>query len=131
MESRIAREWMDCLARSANARDYAAHMELVSSRVQVYGMPGFEVLGYADWAAQCRHEFETGILKSYRYEGIKVRAMTPLRIMFETRETVESTDGMVNTMLTEILIEKELDGKWRVVQEKIHHMESSQESSRG
>lgn len=119
MRSKVAEDWLAESARTANIRDYAAHMDLISRNVQVHGVPGFDVLGYDDWARQCRHEFETGVLKAVRYDGCKVRVMTPGRVMFKTVETVEGTDGTVNVNPIEVLLEKESDGKWRVVQERI------------
>ncbi len=98
MESRIVQEWLAALARTANARDYPAHMDLISKEVKVYGVPGFEVIDYDDWARQCQHEFEAGLLKRVTYEGLKVRTMTPGSVMFKVKET---------------------DGKWRVVQERM------------
>lgn len=119
MRSKVAEDWLAESARTATARDYAAHMDLISRRVQVHGVPGFDVLSYDDWAKQCRHEFETGLLEAVRYEGCKVRVMTPGRVMFKTIETVEGSDGTVNVNPLEVLLEKEADGKWRVVQERI------------
>jgi ketosteroid isomerase-like protein len=39
--------------------------------------------------------------------------------MFKTFETVEATDGTINAQGIEILLEKEDDGQWRLVQERI------------
>jgi len=94
-------------------------MKLISRDVKVFGVPGFEVLGYDDWAKQCEHEFTHNILASVSYQGLKVRAMTPRRIMFETVETVAATDGSRSSQTIEILIEKEADDIWRVTQERI------------
>ena len=119
MDSRVAQDWLAELARTANTRDYAAHMNQISKRVNVFGVPGIEVVSYADWAAQCKHEFESGLLKCVAYAGMKVVAMTPGRLMFKTYETVEATDGTVNANGVEIILEKETDGVWRVVQERL------------
>ncbi|MHB8742435.1 MAG: Cif family virulence factor [Sulfuricaulis sp.] len=118
-DSTIAHEWLAASARTANAKDYEAHMDLVSRKVQVFGIPGLEVVGYGDWAKQCQHEFETGILKNVSYTGIKIQVMTSGRVMFKTIETVEANDGTVLTHGVEIILEKEADRKWRVVQERI------------
>ena len=118
-DSLVAREWLKASARTANEKDYAAHMNLISRRVQVFGIPGIEVIGYDDWAKQCKHEFETGVLKNVSYAGMKVQIMTPGRVMFKTVETVEANDGAVQAHGVEIMLEKEADGNWRVVQERI------------
>ncbi|MHB8454545.1 MAG: Cif family virulence factor [Acidiferrobacterales bacterium] len=119
MDSKIAGDLLAALMRTASDKDYAAHMDLISRQVAVFGVPGFEVIGYDDWAAQCRHEFERNILKRVSYSGLKVLTMTPGSIMFKTLETVEATDGTVNVNGVEIVIRKEDDGKWRVLQERI------------
>lgn len=119
MKSNVAERFLAALAHTANERDYAAHMDLISQKVQVFGVPGFEVIDYNDWANQCRHEFEQGLLKRVSYDGMKVVTMTPGRVMFKTMETVEATDGTANTNGVEIMVEKERDGRWRVVQERV------------
>ena len=59
-ESNVAKEWLAALARTANTKDYASHMNLISKRAQVHGVPRFEVIDHDAWAAQCKHEFESG-----------------------------------------------------------------------
>jgi ketosteroid isomerase-like protein len=119
MESKNAQDMLTALALTANTGAYAAHMDLISKDVSVYGVPGFEVIGYDDWARQCEYEFGEGLLKSVAYEGLSVVTMTPGNVLFKTLETVEGTDGTVNRHGLEILIRKEADGKWRVLQERI------------
>ncbi len=118
-DSTVAREWLAASAHTANAKNYDAHMDLVSKKVKVFGLPGFEILGYDDWAKQSKHEFETGVLKSVSYTGLKVQAMMPGRVMFKTIETVEAKDNSLHAHGVEIILEKESDGKWRVVQERL------------
>lgn len=119
MESKVAREWLDELARTANARDFNAHMNLISRQVQVFGVPGFEVIGYDDWARQCQHEFAAGILAQVVYRGLKVQAVTPGRVMFKTLETLHTADGANQTQGVEIVLTKESDDQWRVTQERV------------
>ena len=115
----IPEEMLDALARTANVLDYDAHMALISRSVNVFGVPGFEVIGYDDWARQCRHEFTNRLLKRVHYEGARIVSSTPNRILFKTLETTEGTDGTRNHHGLEVLIEKESDGGWRVTQERI------------
>ena len=117
MRRKVAEEWLERSAPTATAKDFEAHMNLISRRVQVHGVPGFDVIGYDDRAKQCRHEFAAGMLKRVSYDGCK--GMTPGRVMFKTLETVEANDGTMNLNPLEVLIEKEPDGPWRVVQERI------------
>lgn len=114
-----ARNMLEALALTANAGAFVSHMDLISKEVSVYGVPGFDVIGYDDWARQCEYEFDEGLLKRVSYEGLRVVTATPANVLFKTTETVEGTDGTVNQQGVEILIRKEADGKWRVVQERI------------
>ncbi len=119
MSVHIVEKLLQDMARTANKKDFTAHMELISKEVSVFGIPGFDVIGYDDWARQCRHEFENNILKSVSYGPMKVLAHAPGRVMFKTLETVEANDGTCNSNGVEIIIQKEDDGKWRVLQERI------------
>ena len=119
MESKPAKDMLEALALTANAGAYTSHMDLISKEVSVYGVPGFDVIGYDDWARQCQHEFDEGLLKRVSYEGLRVVTITSGNVLFKTIETVEGTDGTVNRHGLEVLIRKEADGKWRVLQERI------------
>ena len=87
--------------------------------MQVFGVPGFETIGYADWERQCRHEFAAGLLRRVAYADTRVRTMAPGHIMFTTSESVEGTDGTLHRHGLEVVLHKEDDGKWRVIQERI------------
>jgi len=119
MESKPAKDMLEALALTANAGAYTSHMDLISKEVSVYGVPGFDVIGYDDWARQCEYEFDEGLLQRVSYEGLRVVTVTPENILFKTLETVEGSDGTVNRHGVEILIRKEVDGKWRVLQERM------------
>ena len=119
MENTAAKEMLEALALTANAGAYISHMNLISKEVSVYGVPGFEVIGYDDWARQCEYEFDEGLLQRVSYEGLHLVTVTPANVLFKTTETVEGTDGTVNRHCIEILIRHEADGKWRVLQERI------------
>ena len=114
-----ARQFLDEMAMTANAHDFDAHMNLISKQVGVFGVPGFDVIGYQDWYNQCQHEFANKLLKRVSYQGLNVIAETPDRIMFKSIETVEANDGTSNTSGVEFIIQKEDDGQWRVSQERI------------
>jgi len=112
-------EFLAVMAETANKLDFEAHMDLISKDVSVYGVPGFEVITYDDWYKQCKHEFDNKLLKKVSFEGLNVLAETPERIMFKSLETVEGSDGSINTSGIEFIIQKEEDGQWRVGQERI------------
>ena len=114
-----AQSFLDLMATTANDLDLNEHMDLISKDVAVFGVPGFEVIGYQDWFNQCQHEFENNLLKKVSYQGLNVLAETPERIMFKSIETVEGSDGEKNSNGIEFIIQKEDDGQWRVSQERI------------
>ena len=112
-------EFLNQMAETANALNLNEHMNLISKDVSVYGVPGFEVIGYDDWFNQCKHEFENKLLKKVSYQGMNVLAQTSDRMMFKSIETVEGTDGEINTSGIEFIIQLEEDGLWRVNQERV------------
>ena len=114
-----AQEFLDRMAATANKLDPGAHMNMVSKDVGVFGVPGFDVIGYDDWFNHCKHEFENRLLKQVSYKGLNVLAETPEKIMFKSLETVEGEDGTVNTSGIEFIIQKEQDGVWRVSHERV------------
>lgn len=114
-----AQGFLDLMAATANQLSLDEHMNLISKQVSVFGVPGFEVIGYDDWLNQCQYEFENKILKQVSYLGLNVTTDTSDRIMFKSIETVEGTDGMINSNGIEFIIQKEEDGQWRVCQERI------------
>lgn len=119
MSEAIAKQWLHDATTSANNKDHAAHMALISKKVSLQGIPGYEDISYEDWAAQTKHEFENNILKNVRYDGLKLITSTPTHIMFKTFETVEANDGTINAQGVEMLLEKEADDQWRLIQERI------------
>ena len=114
-----AQQFLDQMADTANSLDLDAHMDLISKEVSVFGLPGFEVIGYDDWLKQCKHEFDNKLLKQVSYKGLDVLTEMTDKVIFKSIETVEGTDGTSNTYSIEFIIQKEDDGKWRVTQERI------------
>jgi len=115
----IARNWLDNICRTVEAKDLDAHLNLISTKVNLTGVPGFETIGYEDWANQCKHEFSHNLIKTINYKGLKLRANNDKQIMFKTYESVEAADGTVTAQGIEVIIEKEDDNFWRVIQERI------------
>ncbi len=62
MSIEIAQQWLQASASTASANDLQAHMDLISRRVSLTGIPGFDSIGYDDWAAQCKDEFEKKLI---------------------------------------------------------------------
>ena len=94
-------------------------MNLISKDVQVFGVPGFEVIGHSDWYSQCEYEFNEKLIQQASYDGLKIRQSNPRQIMFLTNETIRATDGTVDTHSLEVVLSKEADGNWRVTQERL------------
>ena len=115
----LAQEWMDASAKTATERNFDAHFNLISKKVRVTGVPGFESISYDDWARASEQDFKDGVLQSVTYDGLKMSAHNETQIMFKTLEIIQVNDGSHKTQGVEILIELEEDGVWRVIQERV------------
>lgn len=116
---KIAQNWMDSCCETIEKYDHAAHMDLISKQVQVYGVPGFESIGYEDWHSQCEYEFSEKLIQQTSYNGLKIQHSDDSQIKFLTNETIHTTDGTVDTHPVEIVLSQEEDGMWRVTQERL------------
>ena len=115
----IAGQWLMHTAESAGQRDLETHMGLISKRVSVLGVPGFDNIDYDTWYKQCSHQFENAMIKSVAYKGFNLVSATETQIMFTVFETVVGTDGTLNEQIVEMSLEKEDDDVWRLVQERV------------
>jgi len=115
----IAQKWLDASALTATNKQFEEHFNLISKKVRVTGVHGYESISYDDWARQSEQEFKDGVLKSVSYEGLKMLATNETQIMFKTIETVFSNDGKRKAQGVEILLTHEEDGVWRVTQERV------------
>ncbi len=116
----IAQEWLDASAKTATDKDFEAHFNLISKKVRVTGVPGFEQgVSYDDWARQSEKEFKENVLQKVTYDGLKMSAHNETQIMFKTMESVFANDGTHRSHGVEILLQKEEDGVWRVIQERL------------
>lgn len=115
----IAQRWMDNCCQTIQKYDHAAHMNLISKDVQVFGVTGYDMIGYEDWFSQCEYEFNEKLIQQASYSGLKIRQSNNEQIMFLTNETICATDGTVDTHPIEIVLSQEDDGLWRVTQERL------------
>jgi hypothetical protein len=115
----IAQEWLDASARTATNKQFDAHFDLISKKVRVSGVPGYESISYDDWARQSKQEFKDNVLKSVSYKGLLISANNEKQIMFKTLESIMTNNGADRSHGVEILLEKEEDGVWRVIQERV------------
>jgi len=115
----IIKHWADACSQTIRDYDHAAHMNLISKEVQVFGVPGFEVIGYQDWYAQSEYEFRERLILDAQYQGTRVRQENESQIMFATVESITASDKSVNKQAIEVVLAKEIDGEWRVIQERL------------
>lgn len=115
MTEAVVDSWLEQFVASALARDLQGHMAMISSQVMVFGVPGFETLGYDDWYRQCEHEFPQGLIRALEYSRVKLRTDSDERILFKALETTETTDGGSLAQAVEMLLQRE-DGDWKLKQ---------------
>ena len=115
----IAEQWLTDAAESAGQKDLQAHMGMISKRISVQGVPGFDNIDYDIWYKQCRHQFEMSMIKSIAYKGFNLINATETQITFTVFETVVGADGTLNEQIVEISLEKEDDDVWRLVTERV------------
>jgi hypothetical protein len=53
MSQGSALRWLAASAETATANNFDKHMDLISKKVSLTGVPGFEHLGFDEWAAHC------------------------------------------------------------------------------
>ncbi|WP_126456865.1 hypothetical protein [Sulfuriflexus mobilis] len=115
----IAEQWLTHAAESAGQKDLKGHMGMISKRVSVQGVPGFDNIDYDIWHQQCRHQFENAMIKSIAYKGFNLISATETQINFTVFEMVVGADGTLNEQIVEMSLEKEDDDQWRLVQERV------------
>lgn len=115
----IIARWMHETSETLANYDVSGHLNLISKQVVVHGVPKLGAIDYKDWAAQVEHEFAEKLIKSVAYQGDQIRAENTTRIMFLTRERIVASDGSVVENELEVVLCKEEDGAWRVIQERI------------
>lgn len=115
----IAERWLTQVAESAGESDLERHMGMISKRVSVVGVPGFENVDYATWYAQCQHQFENNMLRSIAYKGFNLISASASQINFTVYETVVGTDGTLNEQIVEMQLQREEDDVWRLIKERV------------
>ena len=115
----IAEQWLTKAAESAGQKNLKDHMGMISKRISLQGVPGFDNIDYDVWYGQCRHQFENAMIKSISYKGVNLISSTESMIIFTVLERVVGTDGALNEQLVEMSLEKEDDEVWRLVLERV------------
>lgn len=119
------RLWLDKIAHSVATRDLDAHMDLVSKNVQVYGVPGNEVIDYSGWERRRRNEFTKGLLTRLSFGEPQMKVLGLRRIVFGVDEKMYGHDGRQILVSKEIVLEREEDEQWRVVEEQVRNYSSA------
>ena len=107
--------WLARFVATALAHDLEGHMAMISPQVLVFGVPGFDTLGYDDWYRQCEHEFPQGLITALAYDKVNVRTADPQRILFKALETTATADGGHTAQGVEMLLQRE-EGEWKLKQ---------------
>lgn len=119
------RLWLDKITHSVATRDLDAHMGLVSRKVQVYGVPNNDVIDYAGWERRRRNEFSKGLLTRLSYSEPQMKVIGLRRIIFAIDEKMYGHDGRQVMITKDIVLEREDDEQWRVVEEQIRNFSSA------
>jgi len=100
----IAEQWLTTAAESSGQKDLKVHMGMISKRVSVLGVPGFDNIDYDIWYKQCRHQFEMSMIKSIAYKGFNLISRTETQIIFTVFETVVGADDSLNEQIIEMTL---------------------------
>ena len=118
MSQQTVDSWLRNFVTTAVAGDLDGHMAMISPDVMVFGVPGFETLGYDDWYRQCEHEFPQRLIRALDYTGTRIRSADDARILFKSLETTHTADGGEVAQGVEMLLQQEA-GAWRLKQLRV------------
>ena len=112
--------WCIDISQSIKQQDIEKHMQLVSQRVQVYGMPTKDTINYRQWKSRRKNEFANDSLLAINFKEIRLISSTPKRLRFNTQETMLGKDGRMVLLDKNITLEFEDNEVWRVIEEKVN-----------
>ena len=115
----IINRWLNACGQTIRDYNHSGHMNLISKQIKVFGIPGFDVIGYQDWSSQCEHEFQERLVSDTKYHGLKIRHEDDGQIVFITLESISTADGINEQHVIEAILSKETDGEWRLTQERL------------
>jgi len=115
----ITHEWMANSCEALANHDVKGHMALISKEVKVYEVSKHQIIDYNDGTSQVEHEFNNKLIQSVEFRGDHIRVENPGDIMFTTLEVITGSDGQVINNALEVVLKKENDRVWRVIQERI------------
>jgi len=112
--------WCIDISQSIQQQDIDKHMQLVSQRVQVYGVPSKDTINYRQWKLRRKNEFSKNSLLAINFKEIRLISSTPKRLRFNTQETMLGNDGKMVLLDKNITLELEDDNFWRVIEEMVN-----------
>lgn len=118
-ETQIIYKWQEAMSRTIGDRDLPNHMELISKKVEVFGNPSKEHINYAGWYKRRNNEFEKQSVVCTSYANTRIKTITLRRIIFNVNESIVGTDGRIITLNQDVILEREDDDQWRLVEQNI------------
>lgn len=118
-EIQVIYEWQEAMSRTIGERDLPNHMELISKKVEVFGNPSKDHINYAGWYKRRKNEFEKQSVICVSYANTRIKTITLRRIIFNVNESIVGTDGRIITLNLDVILEREDDDKWRLVEQNI------------
>ena len=118
-ETKVIYDWQNAMGESISKRDLPNHMELISKKVEVFGNPSKNSINYTGWYKRRKNEFENESVICVSYANTKIKTITLRRIIFNVNESIVGTDGRIITANIDVILEREDDDKWRLVEQNI------------
>lgn len=115
----IAKAWALACCETLEKRDLEGHMNLISRKVQVFGLSGLEVVDYNFWLKQLQEQFAAGLVTSLSYYLNSIKAESDSLIKFTAMEYLTDNTGEKHENPLLVVLAKEEDGIWRLIEEKI------------
>lgn len=119
-DTHTALDWLQTLRETVDQRDARAHLALVSENLRVYP-PARQAppVDYPLWAQRRREDIEQGRLTALAHTPPRFRVMALRRIVMQVEETLYFDNGLEETRAKQLILEKEADEHWRLVEEQI------------
>lgn len=115
------RKWLSNITETVKEKDLDKHMDLVSEKVMVYGMPSGKTLSYTDWQNRRKSEFKRDLIKDLSYSELQIKNFGLRRLIFSIQEMMDGTNGDLAIIDKQVVLEQEEDNQWRVVEETINN----------
>ena len=112
-------QWQAKMAKTIADKDLPNHMDLISKKVEVFGNPSKEHINYTGWYKRRKNEFEKQNVICISFNNTQIKTITLRRIIFNVNESIVGTDGRIIMLNQDVVLEREDDDKWRLVEQNI------------